>query len=107
MADKKCIGYFDKQTNKFIKEQSGDGEFYMDFEAFENKSNEVCYISELSDKEYKFEDFLLIAKGNLKLAQIIFQTVGWQTPETVFNELVNSGEIDENGKFLIWIEGNS
>lgn len=104
--DKTPIGYYDETSKQFVKELGGQGEFYKNFEAFENKSNDVCYIPELSDKEYRYSDFLEIAKENINLAKILFETVDWQNPETVFWELVNSREIDENGKFLIWIEGN-
>lgn len=104
--DKTTIGYYDETSKQFVKELGGQGEFYKNFESFENKTNDICYIPELSNKEYIYSDFWEIAKGNINLAKILFETVDWQTPETVFTELVNSGEIDRNGKFLIWLEGN-
>jgi len=30
----------------------------------------------------------------------LFTTVDWQCPETLFDELLNDGEIDENGNFI-------
>lgn len=105
-ADKETIGFFDTNSNKYIKEFSGQGEFYMNFTVFENQTDEVCYIPELSDTHYTYSDFLRIAKGNKQLAKMIFEMVDWQSPEMVFNELLGNEEIDENGKFLIWEEGN-
>jgi len=100
------IGFFNKKTGKYVKGDGTQGKIYMNFTAFENQTNDVCYISELSDTQYKYSDFLKIAKGNKNLAKIIFDMVDWQHPETIFEELCNNGEIDENGRFLIWTDGN-
>ena len=106
LEDNNMIGFFDNKIGKYVKGDGMQGKIYMNFIAFENQTDDVCYISELNDTQYKYHDFLRIAKGNKNLAKIIFEMVDWQTPEAVFEELYNNGEIDENGKFLIWIEGN-
>jgi len=106
LEDKDTIGFFDKNADKYIKADGAQGKIYMNFSAFENQTSEVCYIPELSDVQYTYSDFLKIAKGNKKLAEIIFEMVDWQHPEALFDELLSSDEIDENGKFLIWEEGN-
>jgi hypothetical protein len=101
------IGYFDKGTGKFIKEQDWQGFFYKDTKSFKEKSNVVCYIPETSDDHYSYTDFLRIARGNHNLATVLFEIVDWQSPEILFNDMVDSGEIDESGKFLKWLEGNN
>ena len=107
MEDSNTIGFFDKNTGKYIKADGAQGKFYKNFSAFVNQTSEACYIPELSDIQYTYSDFLKIAKGNKILAEIIFEIVDWQHPEALFDELMNSGEIDENGKFLIWKKGNN
>jgi hypothetical protein len=100
------IGSFDPKTGQYTKELGGQGIFYKDTKAFREKLEKVCYIPELSDYPYTYSDFLNIGKGNVKLTEMLFEMVDWQSPETLFNDLVDSGEIDENGKFLIYQEGN-
>ena len=106
MKGDNTIGFYDEKTNSYRKENGGEGEIYMNFTAFENKSDKVCYIPELNDTKYTYNDFVRISKGNINLAKILFEMVEWQSPEVIFNELVDNGEIDENGTFLIWKEGN-
>jgi hypothetical protein len=48
----------------------------------------VCYIPELSNKRYTYADFLKISKGNKEILEYLFETVDWQNPETLFNDLV-------------------
>jgi len=96
----KTIGYYDEATGDYIKDFSGQGYFYLDYEAFFNKTGEVCYIPELFDTHYTYMDFLKIAKNNEILALYLFTTVDWQSPETLFNDLLIGEEIDENGNFI-------
>jgi len=97
---KKTVGYCNKITGEYIKEFSGQGCFYLDHDAFFNKTNEVCYIPELFDTQYTYIDFINIAKNNEELARYLFTTVDWQSPETLFNDLLIDDEIDENGNFI-------
>jgi len=73
-------------------------EGYEDSEE-DDKETEPYYITESGD-EYTREQFVEIAKGNEKLADNIYGLCSWQHPETVFNELLQEGEIDENGNIL-------
>lgn len=73
---------------------------FKDTAAFEKKEG-VCYIPESGDDEYTYQDFLEIGMGNEKLAAVLFSLVDWQSPETVFDELLREGEIDENGNILV------
>jgi len=56
-----------------------------DLKAFQNKKG-TCYVPELSDEKYTYNDFLNIAKGNKKLAEQLFSVVEWQHPETIIDE---------------------
>lgn len=79
-----------------------DGTFLdlKDTLAFESKTG-ICYVPECGDSQYTYDDYLEIAKGNERLARIIFDLSEWQHPETIFDELLREGEIDENGNILI------
>jgi hypothetical protein len=44
--------------------------------------------------------FIKISKNNEKLAWYLFTTVDWQSPETLFNDLLIGEEIDEDGNFI-------
>jgi hypothetical protein len=94
------IGSFDPKTDKYKKEYGGQGNYFKDTKAFREKSTSVCYIPETSDTHYIYTDFLRIAKGNTKLAVILFEMVDWQSPELLFNDLLDSGEIDVDGNLL-------
>lgn len=59
----------------------------------------ITYTTESGDN-YTDKDFLKIAKGNKKLAKIIYNLCEWQHPETVFQELLSEGEINEKGEIL-------
>jgi hypothetical protein len=97
----KTVGCYNKSTGEYIKDFSGQGFFYMDYDAFISRTDEVCYISELSNTQYTYADFIKIAKGNEKLAEYLFSTVDWQCPETLFNDLLIDEEIDEEGNFIL------
>jgi hypothetical protein len=62
--------------------------------------NTMRYTTE-SGQGYTDKDFVRIAKGNKKLAKIIFDLCEWQHPETVFEELLREGEINEKGEILV------
>ncbi len=100
---KKTVGYFDTLKGVFLKDFSGYSthtQFYMDCEAFNNKTTQICYVSENSE-QYSYFDILKIAKNNENLAQIIFETLDGQLPEDIFDELVSDSEINKKGSFLI------
>jgi len=63
-----------------------NGYCFKDYKAFESKKG-VCYIPELTDHKYTYNDFMDIAKGNEELAKTLFDLVDWQHPETLYNEL--------------------
>lgn len=71
---------------------SDQGMIYKNEEAFINKSG-VCYIPELNDIEYSYNDFLDIALGDEKIAGILFEAVDWQSPDTLVDEWLNDNEL--------------
>jgi len=80
------------KNGKIHKEYYGQGYIYKDIDAFENKSNETCYVPELTDTQYNYNDFLRIAKGNHNVATALFEECDWQHPETLMDEWEDSFE---------------
>lgn len=96
------------------KEFYGQGFVYKNFKAFENKTDEVCYVPEFSSDEgdeslegnstYTYNDFISIAKEAFKdlgfegspetLAKLLFESCNWQSPETLVSEWDTSGEFE-------------
>ena len=74
-----------------------------DYKAFEQQSG-TCYIPEAEDVEYTYSDLLDMCHNNSALASNMFDLLEWQHPETLFDEWVREGEIDENGNFLNQIQ---
>lgn len=62
-------------------------------------NNEIVYTTESGDN-YTGKQIFEIAKGNEKLSNIIYHLCDWQHPETIFQELLNEGEINEKGEIL-------
>jgi len=89
-----------------VLEQGVQGAFYKDADAF-NKKHGVAYINEYyfdeithhieingetyhankMPNEYTYDNFLEIAEGDERLAQFLFETVDWQSPETLLLEV--------------------
>jgi hypothetical protein len=93
------VGSYDEQNRTYEKEYDGQGRYYKDLNAYAVQAG-VCYISEPSDRPYTHADFLQIAHGNSRLANYLFESVNWQSPETLFNDLLNAGEITKEGVFV-------
>ncbi|AIY85375.1 hypothetical protein U729_3219 (plasmid) [Clostridium baratii str. Sullivan] len=77
----------------YTRGYSAQGKVYKDYNEFNKKSKEVCYIPELSDYKYNYHDFFNIALGNKRLAKELFDVVDWQSPETYLDELINNGNV--------------
>lgn len=84
------------------KQLNGQGFIYKNYNRFLSKSKNVCYVPELSDKSYRYKDFVEIAMEFIvnndlnnynpeELAFEIFDTIDWQHPET----LISDWEIDD------------
>lgn len=97
------IGYKEKQKDgsyKYIRQEYEQGFVYKDFDAFKNKSDDVCYVPEMFDYQYTYKDILYECLGNEKLSEEVFNTIDWQTPFAYINDLMLNGNvIKENGCF--------
>lgn len=76
------------------KGQTNQGLVYKNPLAFRQK-NGICYISELHDYGYTYEDILNESNGNEDIANIIFNHLDWQSPSTLYHEYVMEDEIFE------------
>jgi len=74
------IGY-KKKNGVFQKEFYQQGYIYKNYQNFSKKKG-ICYIPELSDTKYTYQDFLDICGGNKDMAEFVFETVDWQHPES-------------------------
>lgn len=94
---KLCIGEckVDEKGNITLlkREFFGQGNIFKDEDAFFNHPDKPCYVPETSDDVYTKEDFLSICGGQEDIAQILFEDVDWQHPETRFEELYVEGEL--------------
>lgn len=100
------------EDNKVELEYYIQGYIYKDFNAFENKTNDICYIPEYGvdddntiEDSYTYQDFLDIAKGVFDsngfegkpevLAGKLFEFCDWQSPETLVEEWGDMGEYED------------
>jgi len=92
------------KNSKIEREFYRQGRIYKDFNAFEERNENVCYIPELSDLKYTYNDFLRLAMEYLsennelkstpaELAKALFEAVDWQHPETLLDEWKIAGDI--------------
>lgn len=83
----------DGEIEYLQREWFRQGMIFKDEEAF--KSGEgVCYVPELTDTLYDREAFLAMANGQEEIAEMIFDAVDWQHPETYLDEQYVNGELD-------------
>ena len=80
------IGSIDKR--KIVRGATMQGYVYKNDDAYYHHPTEICYVPELSDDTYTAEDFFNIAKGNRKIADLIFELCDWQSPETELDQLL-------------------
>jgi hypothetical protein len=87
------------KNGKVIHEYNGIGFVYKDLEAFNKKTNKVCYVPEYSETVeggYTYYDLYKIAKEykekhNIeapieKITETLFEDCQWQSPETIIDE---------------------
>lgn len=87
---------YDEEGNLEIdRELWGQGEIYRSEEAYFLKPDEICYIPELSNTVYKKQDFLDMCNGNVQIANMLFEQVDWQHPETLLSEWRENGEVED------------
>lgn len=81
------------KNGEIVRGLSEQGDIYKNSKAFYKKLNEVCYISELSDDGYTYEDFLNLANGSEEVASMLFDTIGWQSPRTLLLECLSEDKV--------------
>lgn len=74
------------------RESTFEGCIFKDERAFLNKTG-VCYVGELDDTEYTYEDFIDMANNNEDIAKRIFYSLNWQSPGTKLEELIEQDEV--------------
>lgn len=70
------------------------GWIFKNEEAFRLHPEQVCYVPELSDEGYTRQDFLAMCNGQEEVATLLFESVDWQSPETLLNELYDTYELE-------------
>lgn len=92
------IGSYTPETDEAeavtCREYYRQGFIFKDEEAFLKFPDKVCYVPELSDEGYTRQNFLDMCNGQVDVATMIFETVDWQSPETLLNEMYDTYEID-------------
>lgn len=78
---------------KIKRGRSGQGFIYKNEENYRKHTTRPCYAPELSDDIYTRENFLAICNNQPEIADILFEMVDWQHPETLFDELCRDNEI--------------
>lgn len=87
---------------EYEKGKTLQGFVYKDYNAFKNRTDEVCYIPELADIKYTYRDILDECRGNERLAEEVFNVIDWQMPCSYVEDLINAGcvlEDDDNYYF--------
>jgi hypothetical protein len=77
------------------REYFGRGYIFKDEEAFEKSLDKPCYVPELSDAVYTRHDFIAMCNGQARFAEIVFEYVDWQCPESYVDEQFVNMEWDE------------
>ena len=92
------IGSYTPETDEaeavICREYYRQGFVFKDEEAFLHCPDKVCYVPELFDEGYTRQDFLDMCYGQEEMADMLFEMVDWQSPETLQNELFDMQEID-------------
>lgn len=106
----KYVPATDTEPEKITREYFEQGDIFKDYEAYESDLEKPCYIPELFDSVYTHRDFLNICNNQEEIARELFDSVNWQSPETLFNEWDDQCELDaceECGKLFFCYEVES
>lgn len=88
----------DKNGRKIVyitKKETDQGFMFKDINAYENKTERICYVPEFDaiKTTYSYNDFIKIAENNEDVANFLFETVNWQMPESVLEECLDNQTI--------------
>lgn len=81
------------ENGEIVRGLTDQGMVYKNSKAFYKKLNEVCYVPELSDAEYTYEDFLNLANKSEEVAEALFDQVDWQSPEALLGDYLSTDEV--------------
>ena len=84
----------EEQEAVIDREYYRQGWIFKDEEAFLHHPERVCYVPELSDEGYTRQNFLDMCNGQEEVAALLFESVDWQSPETLLNELYDTYELE-------------
>lgn len=66
---------------------------YKNSKEFMIKSDNPCYVSEGRDAKYTYSDFISLSSGNEDIANLVFNSLDWQSPEGVVQEWHGNNEL--------------
>lgn len=99
-----CIVNGDGILQEFKRSYYRQGWIFKNPYAFKNEPKKPCYVPELSNTIYTGEDFLNMCNNQADIAEIVFEAVDWQHPETYLDEQYATGEMticDVCGKIFL------
>lgn len=67
------------------------GYIYKDFNGIDNP-NEVCYVPELREETYTFNEIVELCDNDVDFAITIFEELNWQSPEVLIEEYIQDYE---------------
>ena len=107
-----AIGSIEYREGKPVihRESTEQGEVYKNEQNYYFHSEEPCYVPEMSDDIYTGNDFMELAEGNQDIADLLFDMVDWQSPETLMCDLMSTNEIircENCGKLVLYGDGMS
>lgn len=88
-----CIVGANGSLLKLEREYFRQGLVFKDYYAFYHDPKKPCYVPELDDAVYTRENFLNMCGGQEDIAEMIFDAVDWQSPETYLDEQYRDGEL--------------
>lgn len=89
-----CIVNYEGTLLELRKRYFRQGWVFKDYYAFHNEPRRPCYVPELDEAVYTKEDFLNMCNGQEEIAELVFEAVDWQHPETYLDEQYREGELD-------------
>jgi rubrerythrin len=102
-----CIVNGDGILQEFKRSYYRQGWIFKNPYSFKNEPKKPCYVPELSNTIYTGEDFLNMCNNQAEIAEIVFEAVDWQHPETYLDEQYATGEMticDVCGKIFLSYE---
>lgn len=69
------------------REWHEQGHVYKNYNGID-KPDMICYIPEMSDSLYTFNDIIELCDNNVDFATTIFEELNWQSPEVLIEEFI-------------------